>query len=45
VGLVIWSLLYGLVWGELYDHLPPGLTKSGDFYAMEVEALCERLGL
>jgi AcrR family transcriptional regulator len=43
--MVIWSLLYGLVWGELYSHFPPGLAESGELYMLEVGALCERLGL
>jgi AcrR family transcriptional regulator len=43
--MVIWSLLYGLVWGELYGHFPPGFAESGELYMLEVGALCERLGL
>ncbi|MBK8899712.1 MAG: TetR/AcrR family transcriptional regulator [Anaerolineaceae bacterium] len=43
--MVIWSLLYGLVWGELYGHFPPGLAESGELYMLEVGTLCVRLGL
>jgi hypothetical protein len=43
--MVVWSVLYGLIWAELYGHFPPGLAESGELYAMEVGALCERLGL
>ena len=43
--LVIWSVLYGLIWAELYGHFPPGLAESGELYMMEVAALCGRLGL
>lgn len=43
--MVTWSLLYGLVWGELQGHFPPGLAESGELHMLEVGALSERLGL
>jgi AcrR family transcriptional regulator len=43
--MVVWSVLYGLIWAELYGHFPPGLAESGELYMMEVAALCERLDL
>ncbi|NJN53984.1 MAG: helix-turn-helix transcriptional regulator [Anaerolineae bacterium] len=41
----IWARLYGVVWGELYEHFIPGLAESGALYQMEVAAICAELGL
>lgn len=43
--LSIWARLYGLVWGELFEHFPPGLAESGALYEMEIATICEELGL
>lgn len=41
----VWARLYGVVWGELYEHFVPGLADSGVLYQMEVAAICAELGL
>ena len=43
--LTVRALLHSLVWAELYDHFPPGITETGEFYRLEVVAICSRLGL
>lgn len=43
--MILWSTLYGLVWGELYGHFPPGLAEAGELYQVEVQAICHRLRL
>lgn len=42
--MTIWARLYGVVWGELYEHFIPGLAESGVLYQMEVAAICAELG-
>lgn len=41
----VWARLYGVIWGELYDHFIPGLYETGALYEVEVNALCSMLGL
>jgi len=41
----IWARLYGVIWGELYDHFIPGLYETGALFQVEVNALCAMLGL
>ncbi|HUM71791.1 MAG TPA: hypothetical protein PLK31_23435, partial [Chloroflexota bacterium] len=42
--MTLWARLYGVVWGELYEHFVPGLAESGVLYQMEVAAICAELG-
>ncbi|MBE7528120.1 MAG: helix-turn-helix transcriptional regulator [Ardenticatenaceae bacterium] len=43
--MTVWARLYGVVWGELFEHFPPGLAETGALYEMEVTAICVELGL
>jgi AcrR family transcriptional regulator len=43
--LTVRGLLHSLVWAELYGHFPPGITETGELYALEVATICARLGL
>jgi AcrR family transcriptional regulator len=43
--LVLLGQLHGLVWGELYEHFPPGLAESGELFQVEIGAISHRLGL
>ena len=43
--LSVRSQLHGLVWAELYHHLPPGIGEAGELYHLEVAAIGQRLGL
>jgi AcrR family transcriptional regulator len=43
--MCMWARLYGVVWGELYEHFVPGLADSGALYQVEVAAICAELGL
>lgn len=40
-----WLQLHGLVWQELAGHLPSFLFDDGGLFHVEVDAICERLGL
>jgi AcrR family transcriptional regulator len=42
--LLTWSRLHGLVWGELYEHFPPGMADSGELFEVEIEGIGSRLG-
>lgn len=42
--MTIWARLYGLVWGELFEHFPPGLAEVGRLYQIEIDAICVELG-
>lgn len=41
----LWSHIHGLVWGELYEHFAPNIADSGELFAVEINAICQRLGL
>lgn len=43
--MTIWAHLYGMVWGELFEHFPPGLADGGLFYQLEVATIGAGLGL
>ncbi len=43
--LYVLPRIYGLVWAELYEHLPPNFAELGEFYTLEVTAMCAQFGL
>ncbi|MFQ5613732.1 MAG: TetR/AcrR family transcriptional regulator [Anaerolineae bacterium] len=45
LAVILWSQIHGIVWAELHTHFPPGLADSGELFAVEVEAMSQRLGL
>ncbi len=47
ITLALYTLprIYSLIWAEQYGHFPPGFTESGQFFTLEIEALCKQFGL
>ncbi|MBA3530532.1 MAG: TetR/AcrR family transcriptional regulator [Ardenticatenales bacterium] len=43
--IMTWIQVHGLIWQELSGHLPARLLQGGALYQMEVQLICQRLGL